>query len=331
MDFSSCFRRVAVTSALCGLVFFLGRFGYLTEFWEQSHIASFLTYLETGRNVRFFPSLEAISPYFVESPPASLPEPEPGAGLPHYEKIPEIWNQSGVSVDLEVLLSEPLQWRLLTAEPTVLILHTHTTESYTQKNEPYVQVSAWRTLDPNYNMCAMGAETGRLLTAAGISVVHSDAVHDYPSYNGSYVRARKTLTAALAENPSVQLVLDLHRDASGEEGKQLRPVAQRDGETAARLMLVVGTNHENYEQNLSLALKLHAQLEQQWPGIMRPVQLRSSRFNQDLHPGALLVEIGAAGNSHEEARTAARELAKAIIALSNGTASITPTMAAHEG
>jgi stage II sporulation protein P len=85
-------------------------------------------------------------------------------------------------------------------------------------------------------------------------------------------------------------------------------------------MLVMGTNHENYEENLSLALKLHAQLEEQWPGITRPLQLRASRLNQDLHPGALLVEVGAAGNSHAEALTAARELAKAIIALRSGTA-----------
>ena len=217
-------------------------------------------------------------------------------------------------------MQAPLEWKLLTAEPTVLILHTHTTESYTQKNEPYEQVSPWRTLDPAYNMCAVGAETGRLLTAAGISVVLEDTVHDYPSYNGSYVRARKTLRSALEEYPGIRLVLDLHRDASGDGENQLRTVAEKDGVVSAQIMLVVGTNHENYEENLSLALKLHAQLEKQFPGITRPLQLRSSRFNQDLHPGAVLVEVGSAGNSHQEALTAAGELAKAIIALRSGTA-----------
>lgn len=320
MDLSSCFRRVAVTSALCVLAFWLGRSGYLTEILEQSNISAFLTYLETGRNVRFLPSLEAFSPHFVESPPANLPEKAPEPTLPGYEEIPEIWNQSGVEADLKGLLEKPLTWKLVTAEPTVFIFHTHTTESYTPKNEPYVEVSRWRTLDPGYNMSALGAELGRLLTAAGISVALDGTVHDYPSYNGSYVRARKTLRSALEEYPGIRLVLDLHRDASGEGGHQLRTLAEKDGEVSAQIMLVVGTNHENYEENLSLALKLHAQLETQFPGITRPLQLRASRFNQDLHPGALLVEIGAAGNSHAEALAAVRELAKAITALRSGTA-----------
>ena len=71
---------------------------------------------------------------------------------------------------------------------------------------------------------------------------------------------------------------------------------------------------------MSLGLKLHAQLERQSPGITRPLQLRSQRFNQDLLPGALLIEVGAAGNTHEEARNAARQLAMAIAALQYGTA-----------
>lgn len=313
---------MVLASVLCALVFWLGNsggFGYLAEFWNQPNIAAFLIYLETGRDVRFLPSLEVFSPHFVESPPAALPEQPPAPTLPSYEEIPDIWNQSGVKADLEGLLKEPLQWKLLTAEPTVLIFHTHTTESYTRKNEPYREVSPWRTLDSGYNMSNLGAEMGRLLTAAGISVALDSTIHDYPSYNGSYVRARKTLCEVLEQYPSIRLVLDVHRDAAGEEGKQLRTLAEREGETSAQIMLVVGTNHENYEENLSLALKLHAQLEKQFPGITRPLQLRSSRFNQDLHPGALLVEVGAAGNTHAEALTAARELAKAIIALSNGT------------
>ena len=100
----------------------------------------------------------------------------------------------------------------------------------------------------------------------------------------------------------------------------MRTHAVVDGKDAAQLMVVIGTNHEEYEKNLSLGLKLHAQLEQQAPGIMRPLQLRAQRFNQDLSNGALLVEVGAAGNSHAEAMLAAEELAKAIQALASGTA-----------
>jgi stage II sporulation protein P len=89
-------------------------------------------------------------------------------------------------------------------------------------------------------------------------------------------------------------------------------------------MLVMGTDaaglsHPDWEENLSLGLKLQAQLERQTPGITRPMSLRSYRFNQDLTPGSLLIEMGAAGNSHREALRAAEALARAIIALSKGT------------
>ena len=99
----------------------------------------------------------------------------------------------------------------------------------------------------------------------------------------------------------------------------MRTLAQVEGESSAQLMMVLGTNHKGYEENLSLGLKLHALLERTHPGLMRPLQLRAQRFNQDLLPGTLLIEVGAAGNTHPEAMTAAEVLAQAIIALSLGT------------
>lgn len=99
----------------------------------------------------------------------------------------------------------------------------------------------------------------------------------------------------------------------------MRTRAEIDGEASAQLMVVIGTNHERYEENLSIGLKLHTLLEQQVPGIMRPLQLRQQRFNQDLNSGALLIEIGAAGNSHGEARLAAAQLAEAIVSMAHGT------------
>jgi stage II sporulation protein P len=84
-------------------------------------------------------------------------------------------------------------------------------------------------------------------------------------------------------------------------------------------MVVIGAGHKSYTENLALGLKLHAQLETQSPGITRPLQLRAQRFNQDLLPGTLLIEVGAAGNSHEEALQAAAQLARAVAALAKGT------------
>ena len=223
--------------------------------------------------------------------------------------------------DIGALLAKPLEWDLFSEEPAVLILHTHTTESYTRQGENYRETSSWRTLDENYNMVAIGDLVAEILRENGISVIHEKTLHDYPSYSGSYLRSRQSLRDALKENGSIRLVLDLHRDAAGEGVDQMRTLAEVDGAPSAQLMVVVGTNHDNYEENLSLGLKLHVQLEQQASGIMRPLQLRPQRFNQDLSSGALLIEVGAAGNSHKEASIAAEKLAEAILSLAKGTVS----------
>ena len=201
----------------------------------------------------------------------------------------------------------------------MLILHTHTTESYTKAGETYQETSAYRTLEERYNMLAIGDRVEALLSQAGITVIHDRTLHDHPSYNGSYTRARETIQSYLDKYPTLRLVLDLHRDASGDGTNQLRPVTQIHGKSCAQMMLVLGTNMDSWEQNLSLGLKLQVQLENLAPGITRPLQLRPQRFNQDLSGGALLIEMGAAGNTQAEALLAADYLSEAIISLAKGS------------
>ena len=317
-------RRVGYTAVCFAVIlrlFAAGVPGLLWHRWIKPNIEPFLTKQETGHNVRFSSSIDTFLPNFMESPPPLLPEPTE-ALLPAFSGSEEVDLYYAVrkNPDIPSLLSKPLEWNLFGEEPTVLILHTHTTESYSRQGEDYKETSAWRTLDENYNMRAIGTLVAEILKENGISVIQDEQMHDYPSYSGSYLRSRQSVREILKEYPTIRLILDLHRDAAGEGGKQLRTVATVDGKTAAQLMVVIGTNHEAYEENLSLGLKLHVQLEQRFPGIMRPLQLRSQRFNQDLSPGALLIEVGAAGNSHKEARLAATQLAQAIVALAKGTA-----------
>ena len=317
-------RRVGITAIMCALVLRLWSEGYgekLLNLLTSPQAAAFYIYLETGRDVRFSPSLPAFSPDFMESPPAAtLPPTEPT--LPSFSDADglELYYASTEDPDIPALLAQPLRWNLRGEEPTVLIVHTHTTESYTRVDEPYTESAAWRTADEDYNMVAIGEIVKGILEDNGIPVIHDRELHDYPSYNGSYTRTRKAIQDYVNQYPSIQLILDLHRDAAGEGSNQMRTSATVDGEPSAQLMLVMGTNYDSYPENLSLALKLHAQLEQQCPGITRPLQLRAARFNQDLCPGSLLVEVGAAGNTHPEARRAAEQLAEAIVALAEGTA-----------
>lgn len=309
-------RRVGLAAILLALVLRL----YLLDvpgILAERNIAPLSTEPETGQDVRFLPSFGTFLPDFVESFGAAAKE----LPIPVFSREEEValYYAADRNPDIPALLEQPLEWSLLGEEARVLILHTHATESYTKQEEVYVETSSWRTLDEHYNMISLGAEVARLLAMAGIASIHDTTLHDYPSYNGSYTHARKTMKDLLKENPHILLVLDLHRDASGGEGGQLRTKALVDGEPSAQLMVVLGTNHKGYEENLSLGLKLHALLEQTHPGLMRPLQLRAQRFNQDLAPGALLIEVGAAGNTHPEAMAAANALARAVIALSLGT------------
>jgi stage II sporulation protein P len=226
--------------------------------------------------------------------------------------------------NVETLLLSPLNWDLTGEQPTVLILHTHATESYTkQPGQIYDEDSSYRTFNASYNMLSIGEELKRVLTAGGISVLHDRTLHDYPSYSGSYDHARQTIRAYLQAYPSIQMVIDLHRDALDfEQDPQLTTLATVGGQKSAQLMLVAGTDHNvsysHWEENLAMGVKLTAVLEKMYPGITRPIQLRPQRFNLDMSPGSLLVEVGANGNTHEEALIATRALGAAILTMAQG-------------
>ena len=323
--------RVGAVAILCAVIFKLGMGGVfhpVAEFLARPTISSLLLYLETGRIVRFSPSPEEGILHFASEsavPVFEIPEEE---AMPVFSAADagtvSVRYSSTKRPDLAELMARPLTWDLASGEPTVLILHTHGTESYTKsKGEPYTESSAYRTLDKGYNMISVGDFLGAALESAGIGVVHDRSLHDYPSYNGSYASARKSIAGFLQEYPSIRLVLDLHRDASGDNQNQLKTAAMVDGQPSAQLMIVVGTNgsglsHPKWEENLSLALKLYTQLERTSSGICRYISLRAQRFNQDQHPGALIIEVGGAGNSHAEALTATGVLAEAIVAMAKG-------------
>ena len=252
-------------------------------------------------------------------------ETEPVAAVPVFGQAETALVQvsSQWEVDTLALLQAPLHWELRGEAPTVLIVHTHTTESY-ENTQGYAQTTPYRTLEEDYNMLSIGDAVARRLEQAGIGVIHDRTLYDYPSYSDAYQNAREGIRAQLVQNPTICLVLDLHRDAAQDEtGKQIARTATVEGEQTAQLMLVMGSDkgaltHEQWQKNLSLAMKLHAQLEKARPGLCRPIRLQASRYNQDLSPGALLVEVGSAGNTHEEALRGAEYLAEGIIALANG-------------
>lgn len=324
------FRQKEVLSiGICALVLALGlrmvgSVGILPL--QNESMLSLLVYLQTGRVVRY-PSATAPSVPPATAAPATKPQlPQPVGLVLTKEDAQGVMLNDLVNYrpDVTQMLLSALDWDLTGEQPTVLILHTHATESYTkQPGQIYEEDSMYRTLNPSYNMLSIGEELTRVLTAGGISVLHDRTLHDYPSYNGSYSHARQTIQAYLQAFPSIQMVIDLHRDALDfDQDPQLTTLAHVSGQRSAQLMLVSGTDynaaHAGWQDNLALGIKLTAVLEKMHPGITRPIQLRPQRFNLDMTPGSILVEVGANGNTHGEALVAVRALGAAILAMSKG-------------
>lgn len=330
MDLDKASLRVGAAAIACAVVLRLATGGFfdpVVHLFSQPNMASLLIYLETGRIVRFSDSSGDTTVFAPVTQKETVPEEtEPPARPVFTAAEAECIDIRGVEInaDLGRLLEKSLQWDLTGEEPTVLIYHTHATESYTpQPGEAYTESSAYRTLSEDYNMVSVGTRMAELLEAEGIRVIHDRGLHDYPNYNTAYNSSRASIQDYLRRYPSIRLVLDVHRDASGDNNNQMTTSATVDGERSAQLMLVlaVGTDARpvpNWRENLALGLKLHLQLERTAPGITRYINTRASRFNQDLSSGALLIEVGAAGDTHDQAVRAAEVLAESIAALKFG-------------
>ena len=316
-------KALQVGTAVLLLALLLRLFGT----WEggRDEIGRSLLFFSSGRMVTEIrpPETEATEAATEESEPVAQTSPE--IAVPVFGESQEALVQVNAAweVDTLALLEEPLQWDLTGDKPTVLILHTHATESY-EKESGYTETSPYRTLDTQYNMVSIGDRVAEILEAGGVTVLHDRTLYDYPSYNDAYINAREAIEETLEENPSICLVLDLHRNAAEDEyGNQKSTSVTINGVSCAKLMLVMGSDKgsvafPNWETNLALAVKLQAQLEQTWPGLCYPIKMVTYRYNQDLCSGALLVEVGTAGNTHAQAMAAAEYLAQGILALSKG-------------
>lgn len=280
--------------------------------------ARLMILMQTGRLVSApEQAVEITAPTETVSVTVHTPQPESISFSKEDAGLVKIINTTSYEVDMEALLTKALDWNLCSDEPTVLILHAHATESYAGTKN-------YRSEDESQNMLSIGDRLEELLEDAGIGVIHDRTLHDAPSYNGSYASARTSMKEYLAKYPSIRLVLDLHRDAAEDsQGNQIGYTLSTEQGEAAKMLMVVGTDaggltHPDWQDNMALAVKLHTQLQKEHPGICRSLQIRTSRFNQDLSPGALLVEVGSAGNTQEEAMLAVEILAQAIISLAYG-------------
>lgn len=220
-------------------------------------------------------------------------------------------NTPGFPVDAGELLTTPLGFVTQNSDPKVLIVHTHTSEAYAES-------PASRSEEPEQNVVSVGAEIADTLEENGISVIHDTSRNDSPSYNQSYKKTMALIDKNLTERPTLEIVLDIHRDyIERDDGSLVKPTVTVDGKNAAQIMFVIGTDamgleHANWRHNLAFAVQIQNRLNQTAPGLCRAINIRTERFNQHMTKGSMIIEVGTGVNTLEEARYSGRLVGKAI-------------------
>jgi len=241
----------------------------------------------------------------------------PTAPPPDYGSV-ELDNATSFALDPQTLMAEGLTLTLPADGPQILIIHTHSTEAYAQApGDEYEESDYARTTDERHSVIRVGDELAAVLEAKGLRVLHDRGLYDYPHYTGSYTRSGTAVAEYLKEYPSLRIVLDLHRDAIGTGDAVYRTEAEIPGMPCAQVMLLAGTGengleHPGWRENLKLALLLQASADARRPTLMRPLAVRKERYNQQLTPGSLILEVGSTGNTLQEAITAVHLFGEAV-------------------
>lgn len=219
-------------------------------------------------------------------------------------------NSTDYAIDYENILSSKLGFEITdTEEPQVLIVHTHTTESYLiNDNGYYFTDYPFRTENPERNMVAIGKKIVNSLKKNGISAIQATEIHDR-TYTGSYNRSEQTIYKYLEKYPDIKVILDIHRDAVGydDERGKYKPTFTFNGKKAAQIMIMSGydpTNSyglEHWKENLTFALKLQQKAESLYPGMTRPLYFGDFAYNMFINNGSLLIEVGTETNTLSEA------------------------------
>lgn len=198
----------------------------------------------------------------------------------------------------------------------IFIYTTHTSESYANSDRfKFGYSGTYRSRDAKYNMLAIATVMDKALREKGMSTIFSTTPHDYGSYEIAYTNSRRTFESVLKENGRVGIAIDMHRDAKND--LTYAPTVQIKGKKVAQLMFVMGVGTDKYkneywEANLALAIQLQKLGEEMYPGLFKPMIIRNSKYNQDLTKNSFLIEVGATGNTIEEASLGARCLANIL-------------------
>lgn len=213
------------------------------------------------------------------------------------------------TVDVKKELSKKASFGKITKdEPYILVYHTHTTEGYELLDKGwYSDDYNSRTKDLSKTVVRVGDEITSRLEKAGFKVIHDKTIYD-ANYDGAYSRSLKIVEKILKENPSIVITLDVHRDAIHyDDGSRCKPTATINGKKAAQVMIITGaeegdiTDYPRWSENLTFAIALQNKVEENYKGLMRPIFFCQRKYNMQVTPCSLLLEMGTDVNTLEEA------------------------------
>ena len=214
---------------------------------------------------------------------------------------------------------------MATGDPVVLIFHTHSTEMFVDSNP----------LSMNTGIVGIGAYLTDILNAKGIPTMHYtrrfDMVDGVPQIQGAYERLEPYIARILEENPTIEVIIDMHRDGLPETAPRL--VTYIDGKPTARLMFVNGLstrnvngvatpiNHlpnPNLAGNLAFSFQMQAMLNDMHPDLNRRIFLNAFRYSTHFLPKSLLLEVGDQRSTIQEAKNAMHPFAEALASILKG-------------
>lgn len=217
-------------------------------------------------------------------------------------------------MNAEALLNMDLSVVKDNSQPQILIYHTHSQETYADYGPNNQEAT----------VVGIGNYLTELLEAKGYQVLHHTGVYDLKNgaldRSKAYTYALDGITGVLQEHPSIQVVLDVHRDGV-KEGLHL--VSEVNGKQTAQIMFFNGMSqtpegtieylqNPYKEENLAFSLQMQLDAAAHYPGFTRKIYLKGLRYNLHLRPRSALIEVGAQTNTYEEARNAMEPLAELL-------------------
>lgn len=215
-------------------------------------------------------------------------------------------------LDARAFAETDLSIRKKEGEPQILIYHTHSQEAY-------------RGSAPGETVVQVGAALAERLREKGYGVIHDQTSYDLSrgklDRSKAYSYALEGIHRILDANPSIEVVLDVHRDGVGES---VRLVTEIDGKPTARLMFFNGISRTpdgrnvDYlpnpwlQENLAFSFQLQRNAAAWYPGLTRKIYLKGLRYNLHLRARSSLIEVGAQTNTFEEAMNSVGPLAELL-------------------